>query len=341
MIGADAGGSLLIAGGMIRRWWRRTALPVSFDRMKAMLLSFIFLLQGGTGAESSSQEAAVAQSKQESVQRGFRLALVQMLVEGGAKEANLGRAEARIGEAAREGAQVVLLPEVCDLGWTDPSALDSAEPIPDGEPCRRLQAAARTYGVYVCAGLTEKADDGVYNSAVLISPAGEVLLKHRKLNELDIAHHLYAQGDRLGVVATPYGRVGVLICADATAAHYALLRAMGYMGADVVLLPSAWAVPPDHDNTREPYGDTWRRPFGTVGKEFRMWIAAASNVGRLRAGAWKDWRCIGCSLVMDSTGREVVQGPYGETADTVIYVDVQTVPRPARGTAWHKVWQGR
>lgn len=317
------------------------SLACYFDRMKAMVLSFVLLFPGGAGAGSSSPEAAVAQSKQESVQRGFRLALVQMLVEGGAKEANLVRAEARIGEAARGGAHVVLLPEVCDLGWTDPSALEAAEPIPDGEPCRRLQTAARAHGVYLCAGLTEKADDGVYNSAVLIDPAGDVVLKHRKLNELDIAHHLYAQGDRLGVVATPYGRVGVLICADATAAHYALLRAMGYMGADVVLLPSAWAVPPDHDNAREPYGDTWRGPFGTVGKEFRMWIAAASNVGRIRAGAWKGWRCIGCSMVMDFAGREVVQGPYGETADTIIYVDVQTVPRPARGTGWHEVWQGR
>lgn len=275
------------------------------------------------------------------VERHFKLAVVQMLVAGGAKDANLRRAEERIAEATREGADVVLLPEVCDLGWTDPAALTEAEPIPGGEPFRRLSEAARTHGVYLCAGLTERDGDQVYNAAVPVGPDGRLLLKHRKLNELEIAHHLYALGDRLGVAETRFGRIGLLICADATAAHWALLRAMGYLGADIVLLPSAWAVPPDHDNTREPYGDTWRKPFGAVGREFRMWIAAASNVGILRAGAWKDWRCIGCSLITNAQGEEVLQGPYGADADTILYVDVETVPRPARGTLWHRVWSTR
>ncbi|MGH7970093.1 MAG: nitrilase-related carbon-nitrogen hydrolase, partial [Limisphaerales bacterium] len=58
---------------------------------------------------------------------GFRLAMVQMRVEGGRKEENLARAEARISEAARSGARVVLLPEALDLGWTHPSASQRAD----------------------------------------------------------------------------------------------------------------------------------------------------------------------------------------------------------------------
>ena len=285
----------------------------------------------GGGRYTGEQESPM-------VKRSFKLAMVQMLVEGGERDKNLDRAEARIREAAGHGAAVVVLPEAMDLGWTHPSARSGAGPIPGGSTCRRLMKAAAENRVYVCAGLTETDGDRVFNSAVLIDPKGRLLIRHRKLNELDIGHDLYAQGDRLGVCSTEYGTLGLLICADATAAHYTLLRSLGYMGADIVLSPSAWAVPPDHDNRRTPYGDTWRKPYQSVAREFNMWIAGVSNVGKMTAGPWKDWNCIGCSLLVDAEGKEVLQGPYGADADTIIYVDVKTVQRPARGTNWDKRW---
>ena len=56
----------------------------------------------------------------------FKLALAQMLVEGGRKEANLRRAIERINEAACNGAQIVVLPEAMAIGWTHPSARTEA-----------------------------------------------------------------------------------------------------------------------------------------------------------------------------------------------------------------------
>ena len=52
----------------------------------------------------------------------YKLAMAQMMVEAGKLDANLDRAAKRIGEAAAHGAKIVVLPEVMDLGWTDPSA---------------------------------------------------------------------------------------------------------------------------------------------------------------------------------------------------------------------------
>ena len=54
--------------------------------------------------------------------RNYKLAMAQMKVEAGKIDANLDRATERIKEAAAKGAKIVLLPEVMDLGWTDPSA---------------------------------------------------------------------------------------------------------------------------------------------------------------------------------------------------------------------------
>jgi predicted amidohydrolase len=269
----------------------------------------------------------------------FKLALCQMLVEGNRKDANLARAAEMIATAARNGAQVVLLPEALTLGWTHPASRAEADEYPDGKSCTAFREAARKNQCYVCAGFVERAGDNVYNAAVLIDPAGEVLLLHRKLNELEIGHDAYDQGDRLGVVKTPLGTFGVMICADAFAAGEVVTRALGYMGADVILSPTAWAVPSDHDNQKEPYGALWRDSYGKVAADFKLWIAGVTNVGWLKAGPWEGWKCIGCSMVVGPDGKQVLQGPYGSDAEIILYVDITPVPRPARGCGWQKEWK--
>lgn len=273
------------------------------------------------------------------IDRTFRLAMVQMYVEGGALDVNLQHAAERIGEAAKNGADIALLPEVMDLGWTHSSALELAFPVPGGKTYNALSEAAWKNNIYVCAGIVEKDGDKTYNSAVLIDNRGKLLIKHRKLNELDIAHNLYAQGDRLNVCQTGFGTIGIHICADASAKDMTLSRSLGYMGADIILSPSSWAVRPDHDNLTEPYGDEWNRVYEPVAKEFRMWIVGVSNVGPVIDGPWKDWNCIGCSLAINPNGKEILQGPYGANADTIMYLDITTLERPARGTEWYKYWQ--
>jgi len=266
--------------------------------------------------------------------REFNLAVVQMYIEPGEKDNNLAHAEQLIRDAAAHDADVVLLPEVMDLGWTHPSAKKFAEPIPDGETCKRICKAARESKVFVCCGIVERDGDSIYNSAVIIDNNGNVLIRHRKLNELDIAHDVYAQGDRLNVCPTPWGTFGLMICADAFAKDRMITRSLCYMGADVILSPSSWAVPPDHNNELDPYGKEWDDVYIPVAREFSVWIASASNVGPVTEGPWKNWKCIGCSLVVGPDGKEKLKGPYGEKAETILYLTVRPLPRPARGTKW-------
>jgi predicted amidohydrolase len=268
----------------------------------------------------------------------FKLALVQMLVEGGRKEANLRRATDRIREAAASGAQVVVLPEAMTLGWTHSSAKSDADEIPGSDCCLRLREAARANRIYVCAGLVERAGPLIFNSAVLTGPDGELLLHHRKLNELEIAHDFYAPGDRLAVASTPLGKLSVMICADAFAHGQMISRTLGMMGADIILSPCAWAVPADHDNTKEPYGQLWLDNYCPVARDFRLWIAGVSNVGLLDDGPWNGRKCIGCSLVVGPDGREVLRGSYGADAEAILYTDIHLEARPARGDGWERLW---
>lgn len=268
----------------------------------------------------------------------IKLALVQMKVVGGELDLNLHHAAEQVARAADEGAQLALLPEVMDLGWTHPSVKTKAFPVPGGKTFEQLAEVAKDNHIYVVAGIVEKEGDKTYNTAVLIAPDGKLLLKHRKIYELDIAHDLYDQGDRLNVCHTELGTIGLMVCADAATKGKVIQRSLGYMGADMILSPSSWAVEADHNNESNPYGNEWRRNYKSVAKDFKMWIIGVSNVGWIAAGPWKDWKCIGCSLVIDPDGNEVLQAPYGEDADTIIYIDVETRERPARGTNWNDYW---
>lgn len=283
--------------------------------------------------------ASMAQEQQ--TPKNFKLALVQMKVVGGDRKANLDHARAMIDEAAANQADVILLPEAMDLGWTDPSALTEAQPIPDGQTSQLLISLAKKHQVFICSGLIEKADDKVYNSAIMINPKGEIILSHRKINELDIGHPYYELGQKLNVCETPFGTFGLLICADANTENQVLTRSLAYMGADVILSPSSWAVPPDHDNVKDPYGSLWENAYMPVAKDFAIWIASSSNVGLMTAGPWKNWNGIGCSMVVNHKGELVTKGPYGAEADTIIYVDINPVSRPAQGTDWPGYWNSK
>lgn len=252
----------------------------------------------------------------------FRLALIQMLISPGEAEKNLQRAIDLIRTAAQNKADVILLPEALPFGWMDSAAKTGATTLPDGAHCRALRDAAKELKVFICSGLVERAGERLFNSAVLISDAGEVLLHHRKINELEIARELYELGDRLGVAETRLGRLGLMICADAFAPGQVISRTLAMMGAEVILSPCAWAVPPDHDNSRTPYGQLWLDNYGPVSREFQTWIAGCSNVGPIRSGPWAGHKCIGCSMVLGADGKRKIGGPYGEGAEEILFVDV-------------------
>ena len=257
----------------------------------------------------------------------FTLALGQILVEGGDPAANLRRATAAVREAKRNGADVIILPEVLDCGWCDESARELAGPIPGGAAFQQLARVAREEEIHVCAGLTERDGDLLYNSAVLIDPLGVLRVKHRKVNELEIGREIYATGTTCeSVGTTDLGRVGLMICADAFIEGEEISRALAARGAQVILSPCAWAVPPDHDQEAEPYGDLWRDVYGRVARECGIWIAGASNVGTIRHGAWSGHHCIGCSMLVGPDGEVRASGPYGRDAEEILHSVVQASP---------------
>lgn len=160
----------------------------------------------------------------------------------GDKEANFRRAEPMIREAARNKAQIVCTTECFLDGYAiaDKSIpLDDyrklGEPIPDGPYCKRLAALAAELKIHLVAGMLEADGQRRFNAAVLIGPDGKLLGKYRK-QKLGHEAGRNTPGDASPVFDTPFGKLGLMICADRT--EPGLVKKLADNRADFLLCPS-------------------------------------------------------------------------------------------------------
>ncbi|GAA3732677.1 nitrilase family protein [Salinactinospora qingdaonensis] len=159
---------------------------------------------------------------------------------------NLERALAMMEEAVASGARLLVLPEAAVSGYvfTGPEhARAHAEQVPGGPACRAWAELCARHGVWVVAGVIERAGDALYNSAVLLGPDG-LVGRYRKVHLWNDEKRIYRPGD-LGfpVYETELGRVAMLICYDLWFPES--FRACALGGADVVCAPSNWVPVPE------------------------------------------------------------------------------------------------
>ena len=261
----------------------------------------------------------------------LKIGMGQLLVEGGEPERNLKRAGKMLEDAAEKSCRLVLLPECLDFAWTHPSAKTEAQPIP-GPYSDILCKLAKTYNLYLCAGLTERSEDKVYNTAIFISPEGNILLKYRKINVLTVAQDIYSIGQTLSVVKTPFGVVGVNICSDNYIDSLDIGHTLARMGAQIILSPSSWTV--DYSTVEGDilYGKKWLKPYQTLAVAHDLIVVSATAVGVIVGGVYEGKKMVGCSLAVNKDG-VVAEGKYNEFTGQLVITDI-TIPQPrALGTA--------
>jgi predicted amidohydrolase len=138
------------------------------------------------------------------------------------KEANYRRIEPMIRKAAANGAKIICTTECFldgyaiadkELPLDDYRAL--GEVIPTGKYYQRLAALAAELKVHLIAGMTEADGEARYNTVVFLGPDGKLVGKYHKQR---IGHEddRNRAGNVSSVFQTPYGNVGLFICADRT-----------------------------------------------------------------------------------------------------------------------------
>ena len=131
----------------------------------------------------------------------IRVACAQYAIRDADPDNNLERALRFIRQAAAEGADLIVLPELansgCDLAPRY-RALDLAEDIPGGPIVEAWKKGSEESGIYVVGGLLEREGDALYNSAVLVGP--ETFGRYRKTHLWDREKLLFEPGDVLEVI---------------------------------------------------------------------------------------------------------------------------------------------
>ena len=260
----------------------------------------------------------------------MKIGMAQLLVEGGEPERNLERAEKLVREATQNGCDLVLLPEVLDLAWTHPSTWTEAQPIP-GRFSDFFAALARELGIWICCGLTEKTENGTYNAALLLDTQGHIVLKYHKINLLEVEFPFYRVGQKVEVADTPFGKIGLNICADNyydSGLHNAHMLAR--MGAQLILSPSSWTV--DHSITEEmdPYREKWEKPMSEIARLYEIPVISVTSVGYIVGGPYEGKKMVGCSLAVDETGI-LARGEFNEFAGDLKTVELTLKPVRRKG----------
>ena len=256
--------------------------------------------------------------------------MAQLLVEGGEPERNLERAEKMILKAAAGGADLIILPETLDLAWTHPSVFDEAEEIP-GPRSTFFCQLARKHNLWMCLGLTEKLENKTYNTALLIDAEGKICHKYHKINLLEVEFPFYEVGQNISVIDTPFGKIGVNICADNYNEALCLGHSLARMGAQLILSPSSWTV--DHFITEEmdPYEDKWVKPLSEIATLYEIPVVSTTSVGYIVGGPYEGKKMIGCSIFVDKHG-DVTNGEFNEFAGDLKIVEVQLGENHWKGT---------
>jgi N-carbamoylputrescine amidase len=248
-----------------------------------------------------------------------RIGVVQMACSPD-PDMNLQTAAMLVAQAAKQGAQIVCLPELFRAQYfcqrEDTALFDEAESIP-GPSTELLGRVAKEHGVVIIASLFERRAAGLYhNTAALLESDGSLLGTYRKMHIPDdplyYEKYYFTPGDASkdkGFRAwnTSVGRIGVLVCWDQWYPEGARLTAL--RGANLLFYPTAigWhpAEKAEHGHAQH---DAWRTVQRSHAIANGVYVAVANRVG-FEQGDVRGNRAEGAGL--EFWGGSFIADPFG------------------------------
>jgi N-carbamoylputrescine amidase len=255
-------------------------------------------------------------------------------------DANLAHACEMVRDAARQGANVICLPELfrsqyfCQV--EDHKYFQLAESIP-GPSTQALGEIARECGVVIVASLFERRAAGLYhNTAAILDADGALMGRYRKMHIPDdplfYEKFYFTPGD-LGFLAweTAHAPIGVCVCWDQWYPEAARLTAL--RGAQILFYPTAigW-----HPGEREQYGAQQHDAWETIQRSHAIangcYVAAANRVGHEAPDGGPGLDFWGQSFIAGPDG--VVLARAGVDEETILIQEVSLKRLETQRTHW-------
>jgi len=243
------------------------------------------------------------------------VALAQMEIGLGDVERNLVAAQGMAAQAAAQGADLLILPELWSTGY-DLAQADAYAAALDEGAFGLMAGLARDEGLYVAGTALETNPQGSpFNTAALYGPDGKLVGAYQKVHlwaPLGEVEHMTA-GDRLPVLDLPWGRVALAICYDLRFPE--LWRRYADGGAQLVVIPAEWPV---------RRVEHWRLLLRARAVENQFFVAGCN-----RAGADADGEFGGHSAAVDPWAQVLVEGG-GEPGLLIATLELDEVARSRR-----------
>ncbi len=247
------------------------------------------------------------------MEKKLKLAVIQLRTEL-AKHLTMDKARRMIAEAAKNGADAVVLPEM----WSCPYSkkyFHSFADAENGESREAMSYWARENGVILVGGsVPEKCGDVLYNTCFVFNENGEQIARHRKVHLFDVdieggvrfkESNSFAAGNEITVFDTRFGKMGVMVCFDIRFPE--LARAEAKRGAQMIFCPAQFNMTtgPRH----------WELSIRARAMDNELYFVGAS-AARYEGFDYECW------------GHSTVAGPFGmvlascDEKEQILYCDI-------------------
>lgn len=198
----------------------------------------------------------------------LKVCAVQMVSKAGDVGYNLQKAKDLIKEAKNQGAELILLPELFDVGYDLDVVRDLA--YDTNETLEALKALCKTLKLYMIAGIYENSTEGKFNTAYVLDDQGNELAKYRKnkLFCLSKEKEIFTPGEQLCTVDIKGIRFGLMICYDIRFPE--LGRKYIDAGCEALAIVSAFPF---------PRLEHWKTLLKARAIENQLYVIAANRVG--------------------------------------------------------------
>eukprot|EP00029_Vermamoeba_vermiformis_P003330 TRINITY_DN1371_c0_g1_i1.p1 TRINITY_DN1371_c0_g1~~TRINITY_DN1371_c0_g1_i1.p1 ORF type:complete len:294 (-),score=57.58 TRINITY_DN1371_c0_g1_i1:25-906(-) len=242
------------------------------------------------------------------------------------REENIKKAEKYIRQAAKQGAQIILVQELFETPYfcstLDPDYCDLATELENNPAVNHFKAIAKELSVVLPISFFERKNNAKYNSIAMIDADGSVLGVYRKSHIPDgpgyQEKYYFNSGDTgFKVWKTKYATIGVLICWDQWFPEPA--RALALMGAELLFYPSAiGSEPTDPNLDTKPH---WQRCMQGHSACNMVPVVACNRIGVEKVKE-TEITFYGSSFITDHQGEKIQEANRTEEQVLVATIDL-------------------
>jgi len=250
-----------------------------------------------------------------------KVGAIQMSM-GEDKRLNVSKAESLVRQACKNGAQIILLPELFESLYfckdMDRNYFSWASPRENNKLIEQFSALAKELRVVILVSYFEKNEDDYFNSLVVVDADGAVMDNYRKTHIPDGPGYeekfYFTPGDSgFKVYETAYGKIGVGICWDQWFCETA--RALTLMGAEIIFYPTAIGSEPEIEIDSKEH---WQRVQMGHAATNTVPVVVANRIGE-EIGESSSLTFYGSSFITDYTGAKIAEASRDK--EEIIYAD--------------------